>query len=164
MSTDQGTTVAPSTTVAHSQISLGVEPSLRGSLAQLANGRLLVIDYFASRRCSLIVGDLTADFEEMSPGPGYVEVATVEGVRAFAEQRLLAVLADTESSVRLGGPPFARHLAIDLDPPERWLDFLEEPGVLIRRHRFTWGRGRTQGHRTWILLGAFFLGAALISF
>jgi hypothetical protein len=145
MSTEPGTTAAHSTTVAHSQISLGVEPSLRGSLARLANGRLLVIDYFASRRCSVVVGDLTADFEETSPGREYVEVATVEGVRVFAEQRLLAVLGDTNSSLRLGGPPFARHLAINLDPPERWLDFLEEPGVLIGKRGFIWGRGPTQG-------------------
>jgi hypothetical protein len=137
--------IDPGPVVSHSQISLGVEPSLRGSLAHLANGRVLVIDYFASRRCSVVVGDLTADFVEMPPGPGNVEIGVVEGVRVFAEPRLLAVLADTESSLRLSGPPFARHLAIDLDPPERWLDFLEEPGVLVRRSRFTWRRGRTQG-------------------
>jgi hypothetical protein len=129
-------TVPPS-----SQFSLGVEPTLRGSLAHLANGRVLVIDYFASRRCSVVIGDVTADFGEMPPG--YVEVGSVEGVRVFAEPRLLAVLADTESSLRLGGPPFARHLAIDLDPPERWIDFLEEPGVLAGRRRFKWRRRRT---------------------
>ena len=145
MSIHPGTTVTHSTTVAHSLISLGVEPSLRGSLGHLANGRLLVIDYFASRRCSVVVGDLTANFVEMPPGPGYVEVGTVEGVRVFAEQRLLAVLVDTEPSLRLGGPPFARHLAIDLDPPERWLDFLEEPGVLMGSHPFKWRRRPTQG-------------------
>ena len=132
------------TVVPHTPISLGVEPSLRGSLAHLANGRVLVIDYFASRRCSVVVGDLTADFVEMPPGLGYVEFGSVEGVRVFAEPRLLAVLADTESSMRLSGPPFARHLAIDLDPPERWLDFLDEPGVLIGRRRFKWRRHPTQ--------------------
>jgi hypothetical protein len=133
------------TVIPHSRISLGVEPSLRRSLAHLADGRALVIDYFASRRCSVVVGDLTADFVEMPPAPAYVEVGSVEGVRVFAEQGLLAVLADTESNLRLGGPPFARHLAIDLKPPERWLDFLEEPGVLSGRHRFRWGLGPTRG-------------------
>jgi hypothetical protein len=137
MSADTGTVVP------RSQISLGIEPSLRGSLAHLANGRVLVVDYFASRRCSVVIGDLTADFVEMPPGPGYVEVGSVEGVRVFAEPRLLAVLADTHASLRLSGPPFARHLAIDLDPPERWLDFLEEPGVLIGRHRLKWRRRPT---------------------
>jgi hypothetical protein len=137
MSLDSGATVP------RSQISLSVEPSLRGSLAHHANGRVLVIDYFLSRRCSVVIGDLTADFEEMPPGAGFVEVGSVEGVRVFAEPRLLAVLADTESSLRLSGPPFARRLALDLDRPERWIDFLDEPGVLAGRRRFKWRRRRT---------------------
>ncbi len=137
MAADMGT-VAP-----RSQISVGVEPSLRGSLAHLANGRAIVIDYFASRRCSVVIGDLTADFEEMPLDAGFVEVGSVEGARVFAEPRLLAVLADTESSLRLSGPPFARHLALDLDRPERWIDFLEEPGVLAGRRRFRWRRRPT---------------------
>jgi hypothetical protein len=133
-------TLHTGTVVQRSHIGLGVEPKLRGSLAHLANGRVLVIDYFASRRCSVVIGDLTADFAEMPPGAPFVEVGSVEGVRVFAEPRLLAVLADTESSLRLGGPPFARHLAIDLDPPESWIDFLEQPGVLAGMRRFKWRR------------------------
>ena len=131
------------TVVPRSQISLGVEPSLRGLLTHLANGRAIVIDYFASRRCSVVIGDLTADFEEMPLDAGFVEFGSVEGVRVFAEPRLVAVLADTGSSLRLSGPPFARHLALDLDRPERWIDFLEEPGVLAGRRRFKWRRRRT---------------------
>ena len=137
MAADMGT-VAP-----RSQISVGVEPSLRGSLAHLANGRAIVIDYFASRRCSVVIGDLTADFGEIPPAAGYVEVGSVEEVRVFAESRLLAVLADTQSCLRLSGPPFARHLALDLDPPERWIEFLEGPGVLPGRRRFRWRRRPT---------------------
>src|SRR2546427_10114014 len=113
MAADMGT-VAP-----RSQISVGVEPALRGSLAHLANGRDIVTAYFASRRCSVVIGDLTADFWEIPPGAGFVEFGSVEGVRVFAEPRLVAVLADTGSSLRLSGPPFARHLALDLDRPER---------------------------------------------
>ena len=59
--------------------SLDVEPTLRGSLAELANGRVLVIDYFASRRCSIMIGELTGDFENTPPGMGYVELASIEG-------------------------------------------------------------------------------------
>ena len=102
-------TIDTGTVVPRSQISLGVEPTLRGSLAQLANGRVLVIDYFASRRCSVVIGDLTGDFEDTPPGPGYVELASIESVRVFAESRLLAVLGDAGPSLRLGGPPCARH-------------------------------------------------------
>jgi hypothetical protein len=122
--------------VLRSQISLGVEPTLRGSVAPLANGRVLVIDYFASRRCSVVIGDLTGDFRETLPAPGYVELASIEGVRVFAEARLLTILEDAGPSLRLSGFPFARHLAVDLDRPELWIDFLDGPGVLAGKRRF----------------------------
>jgi hypothetical protein len=133
-------TIDVATIVPRTQVSLGVEPTLRGSIAQLAKGRMLVIDYFASRRCSVVIGDLTVDFEVTPPGRGYVELATIERVRVFAASRLLGILGDAGSSLRLGGPPFARHLAVDLDRPECWIDFLEEPGVLAGKRRFAWRR------------------------
>ena len=133
-------TINAATIVAGSQITLGVEPTLRASIAQLAKGRMLVIDYFASRRCSVVIGDLTVDFEVARPGRGYVELASIESVRVFAASRLLGILGDAGSSLRLGGPPFARHLAVDLDRPERWIDFLEGPGVLAGKRRFAWRR------------------------
>ena len=122
--------------VPRSKLSLGVEPTLRGSLARLANRRPIVIDYFASRRCSVVIGDLTVKFGDRPTGPGYVELASIEGVRVFAESRLLEVLGDAGSTLRLGGPPFARHLSIELDRPERWIDFLEQPGVLAGKRPF----------------------------
>ena len=124
-------TVDSGMVVPRSRITLGVEPTLRDSLAQLANGRVLVIDYFTSRRCSIVIGDLTGNFEDTQPGPGYVELANVEGVRVFTESRL---------SLRLGGPPFARHLAVELDRPECWIEFLERPGVLAGKRRVGWRR------------------------
>jgi hypothetical protein len=128
------------TVVPRSRMALAVEPTLRASLGRLANGRVLVIDYFASRRCSVVIGDLTGDFREAPPGPRYAELASIEGVRVFAESRLLDVLGDAGSSLRLGGPPFARHLAVELDRPERWIDFLEGPGVLAGKQRLGWRR------------------------
>jgi hypothetical protein len=133
-------TVDPGMVIPRSRISLGIEPSLRTSLARLANGRVLVIDYFASRRCNVVIGDLTGDFRATPPGPGYVELASIENVRVFAEWRLLAVFDEAAPSLRLGGPVFARHLAVDLDRPERWIDFLEGPGVLAGKRRVGWRR------------------------
>lgn len=133
-------TVDSGTVVPRSQITLGVESTLRGSLAQLANGRVLVMDYFASRRCSVVIGDLTADFEDTPPGSGYVELASIESVRVFTESRLVSVLGDAGTSLRLGGPPFARHIAVELDRPECWIDFLERPGVLAGKRRVGWRR------------------------
>ena len=126
--------------ISRSQVSLGVEPSLRDSLVRMANGRLIVIDYFASRRCSVVIGDLTGDFRDTPPGRGFVELSSVEGVRVFAESRLLAVLREAGSTLRLGGPPFVRHLAFDLDRPERWIDFLDGPRVLAGKRRIGWRR------------------------
>jgi hypothetical protein len=100
----------------------------------------MVIDYFASRRCSVVIGDLTVDFGDTPPGPGYVELASIERVRVFAESRLLAVLGDAGFTLRLGGRPFARHVSVELERPERWIDFLERPGVLAGKRRFRWRR------------------------
>jgi len=88
----------------------------------------------------VVIGDLTGDFRDTPPGRGYVELATVENVRVFAESRLLEVLAEAGASLRLGGPRFARHLAFELDRPERWIDFLETPGVLAGTRRLGWRR------------------------
>jgi hypothetical protein len=130
--------IDPGVIVLRSRISLGVEPALRASLARLAHGRVVVIDYFASRgkRCSVVIGDLTGAFRDADPGPEYVELARIEDVRIFVESRLLSVLDDTSATLQLAGPPFARHLSVDLDPPERWLDFLERPGVLAGKGLF----------------------------
>src|ERR1700730_14971701 len=112
--------------IPRSRISVGVEPPLRSSLAERANGRVLVIDYFASRRCSVVIGVLTASFGGEPSAPGYVELAPIASVRVFAEARLLPVLSDAGPTLVLGGPSFARHLSVELGQPERWLDFLEE--------------------------------------
>jgi hypothetical protein len=133
MAVEVGTVVPPA------QISLGVEPSLRASLAQRAGDRVLVVDYFASRRCSVVVGDLTSRFEDAQPGLGYVELAGIQGVPVFVEARLVAVLSEGGGVLRLRGPSFARHVSVELDRPERWLDFLDAPGVLGGRHQ-AWRR------------------------
>jgi hypothetical protein len=130
--------IGPGMVVPRSRISLGVEPALRASLANLAHGRVIAIDYFASRtRCQWIVcGDLTTRFAAGPPAQDFVELASIEGVRIFVEPRLLPVLADAGPTLRLAGPPFARHLAMELELPERWIEFLEGPGVLAGKGPF----------------------------
>ncbi|MDQ2940696.1 MAG: hypothetical protein M3R05_00750 [Chloroflexota bacterium] len=116
--------------VPRSEISIGVEPRLRRELATRAQRGMLILDYFASRRCSVVIGDLTAKFRPQPPGEPYVELASIDGVRVFAAERLMPLLADAGPTLRLVGPRFARHLALWLDQPERWIEFLEQPGVL----------------------------------
>jgi hypothetical protein len=107
-----------------------VELDLRGTLAQRARGGVVVVDYFATKRCSVAVGDVTASFRSDVPRAAFVELAAVEGVRVFVEERLLDTLAEAGPTLRLSGPPFARHLSVSLDRPELWINFLGRPGIL----------------------------------
>jgi hypothetical protein len=122
--------------IPRSQISVGLDPSLRASLGMFAAGRMLVLDYFASRRCSVVIGDLTCGLRAALPIGDFVELTPIEGVRLFVERRLLAILGEAGPSLRMAGPPFARHLAVKLEQPERWIDFLDGPGVLAGKGRF----------------------------
>jgi len=79
---------------------------------------------------------MTAEFHDQPPGRAYVELASVESVALFAEERLLPVLEDAALTLRFGGPPFARHLAVSLDPASRWIEFLEQSNVLAGKRRF----------------------------
>ncbi|MBA3689566.1 MAG: hypothetical protein H0W81_12195 [Chloroflexi bacterium] len=116
--------------VPRSEISIDVEPGLRPELASRARGGMLILDYFATRRCSVVIGDLTAKFRPQPPGERYVELASIDGIRVFAAERLLPLLAAAGPTLRLAGPRIAQYLALWLDQPERWIEFLEQPGVL----------------------------------
>jgi hypothetical protein len=132
----EATEAAAERVIPRSRVNIGLDPALRGSLAGLANGRALVIDYFASLRCSVVIGDLTARFGEPPSGPGYVQLAAIDGVQVVVERRLVPVLRDGVATLLLAGPTFARHVSVRLDRPERWIDFLEQPGVLAGKRRF----------------------------
>jgi hypothetical protein len=125
--------------IPRSVVSIGVDVRVRPSLAERAAGRALVIDYFASRRCGLVVGDLTARFGQPPAARDYAELASIEGVPVFAHRLLLPLLRDTQPGLIEAGPVFARHLAVRLEQPERWLDFLEEPGAVAAKRGHTLG-------------------------
>ena len=109
--------------IGKSPIEVCVEPSLRGRLAELAGDRPLVIDYYASVHRGLTVGDLIVRFGDPAPEPRYVELEPLERVIVLAEGSLLDLLDG--ATLRETGLPFARHLAISLARPERWIEFLE---------------------------------------
>jgi hypothetical protein len=108
-----------------SRISIGVDPTFRGSLARLARDRALVISYFASARCGVVVGDLSTSWRSTAPGAKFQRLEAVEGVELFVDARLLEVLAS--AAPELGPPSFLRRgtPTLSLGLPERWLDFLE---------------------------------------
>jgi hypothetical protein len=113
----------------YSPIRLRVEPSLAPRLPELSQGRALVIDYFASRRCGVTIGDLNVTFGSMRAGSDYWELDPIGDVRILAEEHLLEPLGAV-GELRFGGPAFAQHLTLSIDEPERWLEFLERhPGT-----------------------------------
>jgi hypothetical protein len=126
--------------IPRSQVSVGVEADLRAHLGTLAKGRVIVVDYFATRRCSVTLGDLTVDFRGTPPTGGQVELAAVEGVRLFADRRLLPLLRDAGPTLRRAGRLSWRQLVLRLDRPEAWLELLEQPGMLAGKRAFP-GRG-----------------------
>ena len=75
----------------------------------------------------LTVGDLTVQLGDPDPKPRYMELEPLEGVKVLAERSLLELLPG--ATLHETGLPVARHLAISLDRPERWIEFLEHhPG------------------------------------
>jgi len=110
--------------VGTSPIELGVDADLHARLAAWAAGRPLVIDWFASRRCSVTVGDLTVRFVDDDLEPRYIELLPIGPVRVLAERSLLPLLAEG-ASLRRAGPPFLHHIGVGLAYPEHWIDFLD---------------------------------------
>jgi hypothetical protein len=104
---------------------MGIEPTLSPRLSELAAGRVIVIDYFATRRCGPPVGDLVVRIRESPPGRDHLPIGPVEGVSVVVHRDLLPLLERAGPSLRLAGLPFARRLGIALDHPELWIDFLD---------------------------------------
>ena len=106
-------------------VAVGLEPRLRGRLAAMAGGRTLEIGMYASRCCGspYLIGDLTVSFRD-DRRSGTVALAPIDGVPLVADERLVELLAQATPTLVEVGLPFARHLAIQLEPPEAWLEFL----------------------------------------
>lgn len=114
---------------------IALDPGLRIRLTDLAAGRSLVVDYFASARCGPMVGDLTADLVPGDPGPEYMPLRRLAGVPCYVAGGLVPLLESADVTIRFGGLPFARHLAVTVEPPEAWIDFLERSCATRGRRR-----------------------------
>ncbi len=112
-------------------ITIGVAPRLRGALRELAAGRAVLVDYFVSARCGVVVGDLTADFGIEPSVATHARLDDIDGVPVFAERRLLPLLDESGPSIERRRLPFGSAIGLRLDRPERWLAFLERPGVAV---------------------------------
>lgn len=113
--------------IPRSLISVGLDPGLRSSLPERSSGQLLVIDFFRSWQCGTWIGDLTVSWLDAEPGPEFAELAPIEGVRLFANRRLLRLLRDGGAILQRGRLPFRGGLTVTLDRPELWIDYLDRP-------------------------------------
>ena len=119
--------------VERAQPSIVLNGQLRGQLATLGAGRVLVIGYFASRRCAVVVGDFSISWRMAAPGPGYVELTPIEGVLVYADRRLLEVLRRSNPELWPGGVFSRGTPSIRLALPEQWIAFLGGPTAMMRR-------------------------------
>ncbi|MEK6720961.1 MAG: hypothetical protein AABZ33_09880 [Chloroflexota bacterium] len=119
--------------VERAQPSIGLNGRLRGQLATLSAGRVLVIGYFASWRCGVVVGDFSISWRKAAPGPGYVELTPIEAVPVYADRRLRDVLRRSNPELWPGGVFSRGTPSIRLALPEQWIAFLEGPTVMVRR-------------------------------
>lgn len=113
--------------IPRSLISVGLDPALRSVLSERSSGRTLVIDAFRSWQCGTWIGDLTVHWWDAEPGPEFAELAPLEGIRLFANRRLLRLLRDGGAILRRGRLPFRGGLTLTLDRPELWIDYLDHP-------------------------------------
>jgi hypothetical protein len=114
--------------IASSSVGLNCDPALEARLAEISGDRTIAIDHFASRRCGATIGDLRVRFEPASTGldagDDCVELEPVAGVPVTVEAVLLPLLAEG-ASLQIRGRAFGGRLSVELDRPERWLDFLD---------------------------------------
>ncbi len=107
-------------------ISIRAEAGTAARLDSMAAGRPIVIDHFASRRCGVTIGDLRVRFGADLGETRVTDAEPIAGLPVVVEDDLVKLLAEG-SSLRVVGPSFAPRLAVSLDRPEAWLDFLHTP-------------------------------------
>lgn len=120
---------------------IGADSATSSLIEREARGRVLLIDFFASRCCtSTLVGDLETRWLDPDRTAGLESLGTVSGTPIVADPRLAKILHEGRARIVRGGWR-GRSLQVRLDVPEVWLDFLETPAA----HR---SRGRRSGEPT----------------
>jgi hypothetical protein len=103
---------------------IALDARLRGRFADIAAGRIVVIDYLVTRPTpALPVAELSVRLQR-TPPRGTVTLATLEGVRCVADPRLEPVLREARPTLRPVAGAILGQLGIDLKRPLAWLDFL----------------------------------------
>ena len=101
-----------------------LHPSLAGRFSELADGRILVIDYLVTRPAPAVpTAELSARLQRARPRGGVV-IATIEGVDCVSDPRLEVVLREAGPRLRPVAGALLGQLEIELARPLAWLDFL----------------------------------------
>jgi hypothetical protein len=103
-------------------------PEARRELPARANGRRLVLDYFATRCCgrNVSVGDLhvrwIASGEPMTEE--FLPLRAPDGLEAFVQEELVPVLDTTHGRIAMRGRGLFRRPVVELEDGAVWLDFV----------------------------------------
>jgi len=100
----------------------------RRELPARANGRTLVLDYFAARCCGspVSIGDLSLRWLRPAdmPDPEFVRIATPDGLDAWVQRDLVTVLREARATVDMHGFGRFRRPTVTLQDGAAWLDFI----------------------------------------
>ena len=103
---------------------ISLDPGLAGHFAEIADGRVLVIDHLITRPAGgLPVGELSARFQR-TPPHGSVTLTVIEGVPCVVDPRLVGVLRAARPRLLPVMDAILGHLAIELALPFAWLDYV----------------------------------------
>ncbi len=108
-------------------MSLRLAASLEGRLAEIGEGRVLVIDAYRSWQCGTWIGDLTVEWWLKRPGDNFVVVAHFEGVPILVHRRLVRILEAADATLVRSRLPFFGSVHLELARPELWIDYLDRP-------------------------------------
>lgn len=105
-------------------VTIDLDGRLAGRLADLADGRVLVIDYLVTRPSwAMPEAELSVRLQRAAP-LGSVRIAVLEGVACVADPRLVAVLRAAGGTLRPVAGAVLGQLELDLERPLAWLDFV----------------------------------------
>ncbi len=105
-------------------VAFALDPALVGRFAEIAAGRVLVVDYLVTRPSpALPTAELSVRLQRTAPR-GSACLTLIEGIPCHGDPVLLPVLREAGPRLRPVAGALLGQLAIDLDRPLVWLDFL----------------------------------------
>jgi len=103
-------------------------PETRLELPRRAQGRRLLVDYFAARCCggNLSVGDLHLHWKSSDEpiAEDFVALDAPDGIGAFVQRDLVPVLELAGSRIAMRGRGPLRRPVVELEDGAVWLDFI----------------------------------------